>query len=475
MKFLRQEAGIFDSNIIEPWSDWDEATTYNIEASDPGPLTDTSVVKYGNYFYRTIMDGNVGFIPTEHLGTRWIQWQVSNKHAMFDLRATTKTVSETGGNIVVQFSKGLKDTLGIGYYTANRLRIDNLAGGVLNAAGNVNDYVLDFDGYFKMVTAVGTVTTTQSVSFNVWNSSDTYEINESGNATSVSNSVVDVNGLYYKSLQGTNIGHSPYQGANIGVWWELLLQDTNVVDWSSASTYDISLLPTDSVDTTDVVLYNGLHYRSLQSGNLNNLPDAGGSVWWEEVACISHAENSDGTFSVITSTQTLRHSVNDEVYDYYSYIYAPYVMNTNRGRLFYLPHNGSNVRVTLFKDGVLDYAECGFLVASEATSMGKTLFGIDFSFTSYSEKTTDKFGVLTINKRGIQELIDFETIINSSTLTYTKRKIKDIYDDIVLFVLDESLDSVHENIMTLGTISNVSTVLSNPVNTTIAWSIYETI
>ena len=361
MIYLSQHAYTFRSNIVEPWADWDASATYQVEdANQAGGLTDLSVCKVDNYFYRTIMDNNTNNPPEDNLKTKWVKWDVANSYAMFDLRATTKSYSEPGKNLVVEFGKGTIDTLAIGYYSTIEIRIDNIGVGKTTYDGNdaTKDYVIDFD--------------------------------------------------------------AKYRPAN---------------------------------DLTKV---------------LDTLPD--------DAPIPTHTLNDKLLFCRIYDTQVEPHSVNMGVEDYYSYIYSKYSSIADYGRLFYIKPLGLDIRVTFYaQTGSQTRASCGYLIGSEATDMGQTLYGVNFSFNSYSTKTTDDFGVLTIQKRGVQDLIDFETVIPSQSVPSIKRKIKLIYDDIVAFVLDPSEDSAYENIITLGTIENVSTVLANPVSTTIAWSVHETI
>ena len=73
------------------------------------------------------------------------------------------------------------------------------------------------------------------------------------------------------------------------------------------------------------------------------------------------------------------------------------------------------------------------------------------------------------------DLVDFETVIPVGDLVQTKRKIKEVYDDIILFVLDESESSDYENLLTLGKVQTAKPVYSNSVEATITWSIFESI
>ena len=46
-----------------------------------------AIVRYGNYYYRTLINGNTEYNPEEYLGTKWVRYGVSNKFAMLDLLA----------------------------------------------------------------------------------------------------------------------------------------------------------------------------------------------------------------------------------------------------------------------------------------------------------------------------------------------------------------------------------------------------
>ena len=50
-----------------------------------------------------------------------------------------------------------------------------------------------------------------------------------------------------------------------------------------------------------------------------------------------------------------------------------------------------------------------------------------------------------------------------------------MYNDVVVFILDERDESNYENMLTLGTVQDASVVLSNAVLYNIAWSVIEVI
>ena len=177
----------------------------------------------------------------------------------------------------------------------------------------------------------------------------------------------------------------------------------------------------------------------------------------------------------VLHTQELVQSVSESVDDYYSYIYSEYSSGTLRGRIFQVPIAGAKIRITFESSEVTPNVSCGFLVAGRAEDMGDTLFGAAFSFESYTVKETDSFGVTTLTKRSTQDLVDFETVIPSHLIASKKQEIKNLYGEPVVFMLDPDTESKYDNLLTLGVIENVSTVLENAVQTTISWSIQEII
>ncbi|MEA3344322.1 MAG: hypothetical protein U9Q16_01400, partial [Patescibacteria group bacterium] len=158
------------------------------------------------------------------------------------------------------------------------------------------------------------------------------------------------------------------------------------------------------------------------------------------------------------NTKSYSFSTHEDVTDYYSYMYSLYTPAVDRSILFDVFQIGTKIRVTLTQELTTGQAKCGFLVGGESVNMGESLYGVNFSFQSYSVKDTDDFGIVDITKRGIQDLVDFETDIPSSILSNTKRKIKTMHDEIVVFIVDDTAtdESKYENLLTLGTVENVT-------------------
>lgn len=302
MQFVRQGITNFVSTTLtDSYAEWSSTTTYNFEATDPS----TSIVRYGNYYYRSLINNNLNFNPVEYENVKWVKYGISNKFAMLDLSSSSKSVSSA--NIVVVFEQNKADTIGIGYYSAEYITIE-------------------------------------------------------------------------------------------------IMTDLNTVVW----------------------------------------------------------------------TGSIPSPLNSGVTNWYNYIYSPYNYESNKSVKVSLPVLGTYVRVTIHKSGNED-TSCGFLVAGTAVDMGKTLAKVKFGYTSYADKKFDDFGTLSLTKRGVQELVDFETIIEANSIQTFRRKLKDVYNDVVMFVLDERDNSRYENLISLAIIQDAGTVLSDFQKSIMTFSIKEVI
>jgi hypothetical protein len=174
-------------------------------------------------------------------------------------------------------------------------------------------------------------------------------------------------------------------------------------------------------------------------------------------------------------------TLDDYVYDWWDWTYEDYNYETNRALMVKLGVNDLSykVRVTFKFNSTLemDRTGCGFLVGGVALDMGKTAYGVNFSFNSFAQKEFDDKGNFTVKKSSIQDLVDFNTtmLLTEKSMPKAKREIKSFYDDVVVFIVDENEDSHHENMLTLGTVQDASVVLNNEVLFNIAWSVLEVI
>ena len=308
MQYVKQQLTEFTStNLTDTYSAYDDAEPYVLE-TDNDNLTDASMALYNNYYWRSLVNDNQGFNPKTYEDIKWVKYKVSNKYAMLDLKAQSKSIFE-GGDMVVTFKQNRHQTIGIGNYEAEYLTIE----------------ILDTDG--------------------------------------------------------------------------------TTVLWS---------------------------------------------------------QNTDSP-------------LNQNVIDYYTYIYEPYNYESDRATKFDLGIVGEYIRITFHKSAENTRTACGFLILGDAVDMGTTLFGVNFSYNSFANKTTDDFGAYNITKKAVQDLVDFQTVSASGNVPTLRREIKSIYNDIVMFIVDERDNDKYENLLTLGIIQTSSVLLQNDVETVISFSISESV
>lgn len=306
MQFVFPQVTSFTaSDIPEEYADWNASTTYVLEET---ALTNASVVKFGNYYYRSLTNNNQGFNPVEYLNIKWMVLKVSNTHAMLDIQSQTKT-TVNAASFYVEFTRPLlADTIGFGYLNCSKITVQHF----------------------------------------------------------------DVLG--------------------------------------------------------------------------NEIPEV---------------------------TQIINYSANEDVNDYWSYMYTDYTYIRDRAELIRISPAGVKIRITF--ENTTEVISVGYLVVGEAISMGTSQYGVKFGYTSYAKKETDEYGRLKITKRAVQSLLDFETDVPNTYTTYVRNKVAEIYNDIVMFIIDESPSSLYQNIITLGTIQSADLVIAYPTFSTMSWSIMESV
>lgn len=305
MYYIKQELTEFTStNLTDTYSDWSPTITYIVEPDNA--LTSASIARFGAYYYRSVTSTNLNFNPETYSNIKWVKHSVSNKYAMLDMSANSKSVV-VGGDLTVTFLQNQSSILGIGNYEADYITI------------------------------------------------------------------------------------------------EILAPDGVTILW----TYDTPS------------------------------------------------------------------NINANVYDYYDYIYEPYNLDQDFTTKVNLPLQGRYVRMTFHRLPLTDKSACGYLIVGNPVYIGMSLMGVKFGYNSLTTKEISSFGNLDIKKSFIQDIVDFETVIASTYLPRMRRELKKVYDEIVLFVIDERDVSEYENLMTLGVIQDASVVLENNVESVISFSLVE--
>ena len=284
-------------------------------------------------------------------------------------------------------------------------------------------------------------------------------------------------------------------------------------DWSPTITYIVE--PDNALTSASIARFGAYYYRSVTSTNLNFNPETYSNIKWvkysvsNKYAMLDMSSNSKsvvvgGDLTVtflqnqssilgignyeadyitieilapdgvtILWTYDTPSNINANVYDYYDYIYEPYVLDQDFTTKVNIPIQGRYVRLTFHKLTLTNRAACGYLIMGNPMDMGMSLMQPKFSYNSLATKEISSFGNLDIKKSFIQDIVDFETVIASTYLSRMRRELKKIYDEIVLFIIDERDVSEYENLMTLGVIQDASVVLENNVESVISFSVIE--
>lgn len=286
-------------------------------------------------------------------------------------------------------------------------------------------------------------------------------------------------------------------------------------DWSPTIKYIVE--PDNALTSASVVRYGSYYYRSVSDveDNQNFNPSTYENFKWvkhavsNKYAMLDMSSNSKSIFEggdltvtflqnqssiigignyeadyitieilapdgiTILWTYDTPSNINANVYDYYDYIYEPYNLDQDFTAKISLPIQGRYVRLTFHKLLITNRSACGYLILGNPVYIGMSLMGVKFGYNSLTTKEISSFGNLDINKSFIQDIVDFETVIASTYLPRMRRELKKIYDEIVLFIIDERDVSEYENLMTLGVIQDASVVLENNVESVISFSVVE--
>jgi hypothetical protein len=115
MIFVQQEIGDFTyDNIGSLVNAYDSTLVYSIG----------DMVRVGTYQYKSALDNNTNNDPLTSLNIYWIQWSPSNSYALLDLLEGTKTEWDSDG--IIEFTRGTKDTIGVGNFKATKILIQYL-------------------------------------------------------------------------------------------------------------------------------------------------------------------------------------------------------------------------------------------------------------------------------------------------------------------------------------------------------------
>ena len=252
--------------------------------------------------------------------------------------------------------------------------------------------------------------------------------------------MVRVGNYEYKSLYGTvalpNIGKDPL--SNLGTSW---------FEYGSSNMYACL----DSYPETKTV-WEGDGVCEFLRGQKDTL---GIGAFDATKITIEYRDSLDN----ILENEEILFSNSVGVYDEWTYGYAEFTSNTINTLYLPLKLIGKKIRVIFQNDG--KSTSCGFLTAGRAVYVGDTIEGVNFP-----DKRTGNRTVPTA---------DFSTIIDNNLLMIKINEAKKLINETMLFIIDESENSQHSNMVFLGTITKVDGAADNFEKNKISWQIEQTI
>jgi len=174
---------------------------------------------------------------------------------------------------------------------------------------------------------------------------------------------------------------------------------------------------------------------------------------------ITSVEDLRTVIDPVLETQTYTFSVNGDVWDEWDYGYAGFTDSVSEAVYAPIKIVGTTIRVTFSASGLNTY--CGYMIAGVATAMGNTLDKVGFP---------DK----RVGRR-IISVADFKTIVERNQLMRKSTEAKALINETMLFVIDESESSDHNNMVILGKISKCSSIGEVATKNFITWQIIQTI
>jgi len=246
----------------------------------------------------------------------------------------------------------------------------------------------------------------------------------------------------------------------------------------------------------DEVRVGSYIYKSVTDGNVNNEPVETSGIYWyngnvpsNEYALVDLDQetqtvwNSNGIVEFIRGTKdyiavgnfsadkiTISYidsngdvidyneydfTSNGNVYDLWSYIYGGFTDSVSKTIYAPILRVGTKVRVEF--DNGNESAKCGYLISGKGYYMGDTLDSVSFPDT--------KIGNNYIS------VANFDTIINKKELMRRTIKAKSLKQESVLFAIDESESSSHENMVIIGKITKCDAVGKNNAKNKVSWEI----
>jgi len=245
---------------------------------------------------------------------------------------------------------------------------------------------------------------------------------------------VRVNSTIYKSTLDDNLGNNPLN--NLDGYW---------LEWGVANDYAMLDLEEDTITefTADGIV------EFLRSG----IDTIGIGNFKASTITIDYLDDLDVIIPGETETYTFTSHGN--VWDIWSYIYGGFTDITTETVFAPIKRIGNKIRVTFAKSGNATY--CGYMIAGISQDMGKTLDNVVFPFR--------KIGTQVVSEAS------FNTIVNKGDLMRKSKEAKLLVNEAMMFVVDTSENTSHNNIIILGKITKCESSAQQQEDNSISWTI----
>lgn len=150
------------------------------------------------------------------------------------------------------------------------------------------------------------------------------------------------------------------------------------------------------------------------------------------------------------------------VVDFYSYCFNPFAYKPSL-YIDSLPlFSNAEITITLFGSTT----KVGRIVLGRSFFVGDTEYGASLDIESYSLRDVDVFGNVTLKQRGSVNIDNVPVRFATSKAPELREKFKELDAKAILFIGDESEDTIVDNLLNFGYWTSFSTMLQNPVSTT---------
>jgi len=241
-----------------------------------------------------------------------------------------------------------------------------------------------------------------------------------------------VDSKVYKSTLESNLGNDPLE--NLNIYW---------IEWLPANDYAILDLLEETKtewDADGIVEFTRGRKDTIGIGNFK-----------AKKITIQYLDSEKNEVGV----EEYDFSANGDVWNEWDYGYEGFTDSVDKAVYVKFRKLGTYIRITFSSNG--GNTNCGFMVAGEAEDMGTTMDDVSFP--------DKRLGDRTVNTAS------FDTKLQNTSLMRRTSQAKKLIDVVMLFVIDPSENSLHDNMIILGKITKCDATASQMSKNKISWQI----